>query len=161
MPIGPRLLRGARAGRAQETITDRPRCRSSAPSDRNRWAFKPIGVLGDEYNTEDRCGCDDYLRSHDDASKNLDVIELSFTTLAPSDFGSRVRAIVELNERFRQHAIGYQLVDNQIIRVDSQIVHANVVVPALRLLNTKGFEGPEEERNVSTILRQRISKFSE
>ncbi|MEG3845159.1 STM4504/CBY_0614 family protein, partial [Microcoleus sp. herbarium14] len=54
-------------------------------------------------------------------------------------------AIYELNHRFREHAIGYQYNNGQIIRVDSGLIHAEVVVPALSLLSSEHFKGAEEE----------------
>jgi len=54
-------------------------------------------------------------------------------------------SIDELNYRLRQAAVGYQIEDNRLIRVDSQFVHAEVVKPALALLSESGFEGPRQE----------------
>jgi hypothetical protein len=54
-------------------------------------------------------------------------------------------AIEELNHRLKEHAIGYQYVDGELMRVDSEFVHSEVVKPALALLNAVGFEGPSEE----------------
>jgi hypothetical protein len=54
-------------------------------------------------------------------------------------------AISELNHRFREHAIGYQYNNGQIIRVDSGFIHAEVVVPALSLLSSHHFKGAEQE----------------
>lgn len=54
-------------------------------------------------------------------------------------------AIEDLNERFREHAVGYEYANSIIIRIDSQILHGEVVRPALQLLNAPGFQGPNEE----------------
>jgi Domain of unknown function (DUF7014)/AbiJ N-terminal domain 4 len=54
-------------------------------------------------------------------------------------------AIAELNGRFREHGIGYRYEGGQIVRIDSEILHAEVTVPAMRLLHEEGFEGPLEE----------------
>lgn len=54
-------------------------------------------------------------------------------------------AINELNHRFRQHGVGYQYEEGNLVRVDSQLLHASVVKPALALLSHKGFEGPQQE----------------
>ena len=50
-----------------------------------------------------------------------------------------------MNVRFRENAVGYQYENCQIIRVDSQVLHADVVKPALTLLSGKGFQGPNDE----------------
>ena len=54
-------------------------------------------------------------------------------------------AIKELNERFLEHSLGYAFVDGQLIRKDSQFVHAEVVQPALALLAGAKFRGPSDE----------------
>lgn len=54
-------------------------------------------------------------------------------------------AISELNSRFKEHGIGYQFVENEIIRVDSELLHAEAVKPALRLLNKYNFQGAQQE----------------
>lgn len=88
----------------------------------------------------------------------LDIIELSFRMIdriarkfAPGD---RERAgikqdpddaIEELNARFRDHRVGYQYVEGEVIQVDSQFLHAEAVKPALVLLNAAGFSGPSDE----------------
>lgn len=54
-------------------------------------------------------------------------------------------AIAELNERFREHGVGYQYESGQIIRVDSQLIHSEVVRPALGFLSDKSFKGPNQE----------------
>ena len=54
-------------------------------------------------------------------------------------------AIEELNERFRRAGVGYAFEDGQIFRVDSELIHAEVTVPALRYLQQDGFDGPREE----------------
>ena len=54
-------------------------------------------------------------------------------------------AIEELNQRFKEHGIGYQFIEGLLVRVDSQFIHAEVVKPALSLLNTEGFDGPVDE----------------
>jgi hypothetical protein len=56
-----------------------------------------------------------------------------------------VQAIDELNQRFREHGIGYQYNNGQIIRIDSVFLHAEAVVPALTLISSEGFSGAEQE----------------
>lgn len=54
-------------------------------------------------------------------------------------------AIAELNQRFKEHGIGYQFEENEIIRVDSTYVHSEIVKPTLSLLLNKKFSGANEE----------------
>jgi hypothetical protein len=101
--------------------------------------------------------CKSYLLAADTAGA-LDIIELSFRVI---DRGVREldsyqihhakikqdsdSAIEELNGRFQEHGIGYQFVGGILVRLDSQFAHAEVVKPALGLLNAAGFDGPAEE----------------
>ena len=54
-------------------------------------------------------------------------------------------AIAELNYRFREHGVGYQYESGKIIRVDSELIHAEVVKPALSLLAGPMYAGANEE----------------
>ena len=54
-------------------------------------------------------------------------------------------AIQELNDRFKENGVGFQFTDGDLIRVDSQFIHAETVKPALTLLNTGDYKGPHEE----------------
>lgn len=54
-------------------------------------------------------------------------------------------ALREVNYRFREAGVGYEFVSGEIIRIDSQLIHAEVVKPALSLLRDPRFRGAEEE----------------
>jgi hypothetical protein len=75
-------------------------------------------------------------------SKLHDVVDHSFIASRPQTPDAAIR---ELNHRFKAHGVGYQFEGGEIVRVDSQYVHAEAVKPALLLLNTAGFEGASEE----------------
>lgn len=102
--------------------------------------------------------CRGYLLDAPSVDAALDLIELSFRYInraarnlnyfEQKDRGIRVTpddAIEELNQRFRRAGVGYQFENGQIFRVDSELVHSEVVRPALRYLHQPGFEGPREE----------------
>ena len=57
--------------------------------------------------------------------------------------------VKELNDRFHEHAIGYQYSNGHIVRVDSDFIHAEVVVPALTLLSSQDFSGAEQEFRIA------------
>ena len=97
-----------------------------------------------------------FLLNGSSTEEALDAIELSCRVIerVASKQGYRdlydaaqssKRAIEEINSRFREHSLGYQFVSDEIIRVDSELLHAEVVKPALRLLNRKEFAGAEAE----------------
>ncbi len=88
----------------------------------------------------------------------LDIVELSFRfidkTVRLLDNYQRHRcritqdsdeAIEELNHRFREHGLGYQYADGQIVRVDSQLLHVEGVDRAITLLHDLSFDGPNRE----------------
>lgn len=87
----------------------------------------------------------------------LDIIEVAFARLERSKsqwepirggFADRQvpsKAIADLNKRFLQWKVGYRFEKEQLIRVDSELMHEEVTKPALRLLARPGFAGPESE----------------
>ncbi len=55
------------------------------------------------------------------------------------------KTVEELNYRFKQHNLGYEFVNGEVIRIDNKMLHQEIVKPALRLLYEEGFDGAEEE----------------
>jgi hypothetical protein len=53
-------------------------------------------------------------------------------------------ALEDINFRLRDAGVGFQF-EGTLIRIDSQFAHAEIVKPALDLLNRPGFEGPQSE----------------
>ncbi|GIU46736.1 hypothetical protein TUM3794_39760 [Shewanella colwelliana] len=97
-----------------------------------------------------------YLLQVDDVEKQLDIVELSFRYidrvtreydyLRKHNASESVdSAISELNARFKEHGIGFQFVEGEIVRVDSELLHSKAVKPALRLLNEKNYQGAQQE----------------
>ena len=97
--------------------------------------------------SEERCAA--YLLENRSVDQALDMIEVSFLYVDKVVRNSKPQeaddAIDELNERFRRAGVGYQFENGRIFRVDSELIHAEVVRPALRYLHEKGFEGPRDE----------------
>ena len=80
----------------------------------------------------------------------LDVVELYFGLVSGYNPSIRPKippndAITELNERFKEHGVGYQFVSGKIIRVDSEFLHVEAVKPALAVLRDDRFKGANEE----------------
>ena len=91
-----------------------------------------------------------------EVEKVLDVVELSFFIIDDSTRGPNYlgrpdaseradSAIKELNNRFKEHGVGYQFTNGKIIRTDSELIHSEVVKPALTLLNQKHYAGAQQE----------------
>jgi hypothetical protein len=97
--------------------------------------------------------CQYYLTTSDDIDGVLSLIELCSRVLANLIDSEELRygdldpaeGLVELNQRFLRAGVGYQFENGQIIRVDSQYVHAEVVKEALRLLREPGFAEANDE----------------
>lgn len=98
-----------------------------------------------------------FFLKESDAEKCMDVVELSFRLLVnfvdknPNLFRDITNqkpadAVDELNERFREHGVGYQFESGEIIRIDSQLIHSEVVKPTLIILgNEPSFAGANQE----------------
>ncbi|SEM93698.1 STM4504/CBY_0614 family protein [Nitrosomonas marina] len=98
----------------------------------------------------------DSFLQESDIEKQLDIVELSFNVIntytrnyeylyRPNFLEIANNAIEELNCRFKEHGIGFQFIENEIVRVDSELIHVEAVKPALRLLNDKKYNGPQQE----------------
>ena len=91
-----------------------------------------------------------------EVDKSLDVVELTFWVIdrhtrhlgyIPGRNSSAIAddAIRELNDRFKEHGVGYCFENGRIVRIDSQLVHAEVVKPALALLSGEEYAGVQQE----------------
>ena len=97
-----------------------------------------------------------FVLKEERTEKILDAIELSFRLIdihtRKYEYLRRQRAsevadeaIDELNSRFQEHGVGFQFIDGEIIRIDSKLIHSEVVKPALVLLHEKRYEGAQAE----------------
>jgi hypothetical protein len=101
----------------------------------------------------------DYFLNCDSYEKCLDVVEMCFHTI--ENFVARdynyykyittstqdpIDAINELNHRFKESGVGYQFESGELIRIDSQFIHAETVKPVLHLLSSdKAYRGANDE----------------
>lgn len=73
----------------------------------------------------------------------LDVIELCFISINNEynryNSEKALMAINELNTRFKMHGVGYEFVDNQIIRIDSELTHQEIIKPTLGFLRDEQY----------------------
>ncbi len=99
---------------------------------------------------------ENFLIQQDNTEMTLDAIELSFRvidkTTRRQDYLGRNEAskladnaIEELNQRFQEHGVGFQYLEGEIIRIDSQLIHSEVVKPALGLMRAREFAGAQAE----------------
>ena len=101
----------------------------------------------------------DYFLQCEDYERCLDIIELCFkvinTHVAENYFNYRncttstqapEDAISELNSRFKECGVGYQFESGELIRVDSQFIHSEIVKPVLQLLGSdRSYRGANNE----------------
>lgn len=93
-----------------------------------------------------------------DTDKVIDVIELSFRYIDyylrnhfsqySQSSNSKINpdeASNELNERFKEHGIGYSFDGGEIIRIDSTYIHSEITKPVIALLWNHKFKGANEE----------------
>ncbi|WP_248745171.1 STM4504/CBY_0614 family protein [Pseudomonas sp. MWU12-2037] len=97
-----------------------------------------------------------FLFQEPDVERCLDAIELCYVLgddMARSrNYVGRTNAdahvdecLTELNERFKEAGLGYELIDGRIVRIDSQLLHSEIVKPAIGFLNADEFEGARDE----------------
>jgi hypothetical protein len=106
--------------------------------------------------SEDHSVFNFFLRE-ESIERALDVVELCFQVINNFIRGSyQYRnnthpemgpddAVTELNERFKEHGVGYRFESNVLIRVDSEFLHAEAIKPALTLLRGDAFKGANDE----------------
>ena len=112
--------------------------------------------LGKAHDVLDRCV--EYLTTAESIDRVLDLIELSFRYIDRNvrrmDEHHRElhgitttasKAIEDLNIRFREARVGYRFESGVIVRVDEEMIHQNVVKPALHVLSRPEFEGANQE----------------
>ena len=96
-----------------------------------------------------------FVLQEKDVERVIDAIDLSFRIAwvrdSSRDHSTRRNrdAIKELNQRFKEHGIGFQFIDGKVIRVDAEYVHSEVVKPALKLLHGRRYAGAQEDFSLS------------
>lgn len=112
--------------------------------------------LGLDHQSDKECVLN-FLLNTKDIEKALDVIELCFKYIErviKKDYDysnhnhvdiSPDESLQELNDRFKESAIGFQFENGDLIRVDSTYAHSEIVKPVISLLSNKRFAGANEE----------------
>ncbi|EXA64135.1 abortive infection family protein [Acinetobacter baumannii 348935] len=111
--------------------------------------------LGNKYDS-DREAIFNFFLNEKNYEYVLDIIEIFFRAIqfvvkeSPHNFYSRKQepddAINELNIRFKEAGLGYQFEEGELIKVDSQFIHSEVVKPVLELLGkNKDYRGASAE----------------
>ena len=113
--------------------------------------------LSEEYNDSIETAVFNFFLKEQSVEKAIDVLELSFKFIDtyirnyctnPLATGAKISpdgAIEELNIRFKEHGVGYQFESSEIIRVDSEFIHSEVVKPTLLILRGEQYAGANDE----------------
>jgi hypothetical protein len=89
-----------------------------------------------------------------DVEKVIDAVELTLRAIDTDEMREHARfvaivppddVLLEVNERFREHGVGYEYISREMIRIDSQLIHSEVVKPTLTLLVNVAYQGANEE----------------
>jgi hypothetical protein len=118
--------------------------------------FKLSNARNPEDSSEAKGDLVNWFLGEQDNERVLDGIELTFRIIDVycghdkylSHRSNREIAdsvVEELNTRFKEHGVGYQFTDGKLVRVDSQLVHTEAVIPALAVLRGEHFAGAQEE----------------
>ena len=93
----------------------------------------------------DSCNSEDFLDLMDYIFGNCfsNTTIKNYFSLQEYDFFQS--AINELNLRLKQHSLGYEFINGEIIVKTNTVAHENIVKPALQLLLDEDFRGAEEE----------------
>ena len=91
-----------------------------------------------------------FMKEERDINKILDTVGYILKRVCEISINAKIRmnlTVIEekLNERFKQHNVGYQFLEGEIIRVDSTFLHSEIVKPVLNLLNREQFKGVQQE----------------
>ncbi|MDB5674310.1 MAG: hypothetical protein JWM65_1292 [Sphingomonas bacterium] len=86
-----------------------------------------------------------WILSESDVDLLLDGIELACRAMEIINSDASQNHIEELNARLQESGIGYEFQSSKIIRIDSQVIHSEVVIPALKLLHDARFGGANDE----------------
>jgi len=113
-------------------------------------------ISGAIYSSEEKI--EKFIEGTPEIEKQLDAIELLFYFIeniyeVNKNFHgiynqllyAPQQAIEDLNHRFKENGVGYEFSNGKIIRVDTQLLHNEIIRPALNLLNNNLFKNANDE----------------
>ena len=102
-------------------------------------------------NTENAYAYIDYVDACNDEDF-LDLLDFTVSYIICNEISSLYignkaidHAISELNYRFSQHSLGYEIINGKLITKTDEHIHTNIVKPAFALLHQEEFRGAEDE----------------
>lgn len=118
---------------------------------------KEYGVFNlQKYSNSDRESVLNFLLNATSYEQVLDVIEICFKYIdivirENTKYDMRClhltpdEAITELNMRFKENGIGYRFESNQLIKIDCELLHKELIKPTLLFLNEKRYKNASDE----------------
>jgi hypothetical protein len=95
-----------------------------------------------------RCQVDDFLDVVELCAKYIERVLSKKQEHLRKSLGIKqnpIESIEEINFRFRQNSFGFQYENGEIIRLDSEFIHREIIRPALNFLSDPHFLGADEE----------------
>lgn len=92
--------------------------------------------------------CQAFIRNCEEYENVLDIIELIAREISIKlkyDNKRLEEVINELNYRFKDNDLGYQFINDELIRVDNELIHKEIIKPAIKLLYDEDFKGACKE----------------
>jgi hypothetical protein len=97
-----------------------------------------------------------YLYSEGNTNRVLDIVELAFRLITrfelfqkeyPQAIPKKALAgiVIDLNTRFKEHAVGYKFENRSIIRFDNELLHTTIIKPALEFLTHSAYKPINDE----------------
>ncbi|HGM9749193.1 TPA: STM4504/CBY_0614 family protein [Proteus mirabilis] len=101
-----------------------------------------------------------------DIDKCLDIVEVCFSTLKDNKERYSSSALIDesfsdLNHRFIENETGYQFESGEIIRIDSKIMHSDVVKPVINLLSSNNYYNGANKEYLSAHEHYRHERYKE
>lgn len=115
---------------------------------------KGLKCLQTKYGRENTLEAIEYYIDTSESEDLLDFLDYTFGLFEDSSFTRKYgpnygkcleKGINELNLRFRQHFLGYEFINGEIIQKTNEFIHQEIIKPALRVLNDDRFQGANDE----------------
>jgi len=109
-----------------------------------------LKIIGDQFD-DFKSRVLEFFIDNEDIFINLDITNIVLNTIYQISKKTKyftqelLSYIQEINQRMLEHGFGYQYEDGLLIRIDSKHTHAEIIKPALLLLQDKKFQNADDE----------------
>lgn len=127
-----------------------------------------LELIDNDYSKERSYATDicNRLINEKDIEKCLDIVEVCFSILNENKDRYPTpefidKSFSDLNHRFIENETGYQFESGEIIKIDSQIMHSDVVKPVISLLSSNDYYNGANEEYLSAHEHYRHERYTE